>query len=171
VAGVKKGDIMSARETAAIAIKFLGLFLIINIVIFMPSLAFQIIVAEHVTGDYVDRTTVALFIGAYFTVGLIICYVLFRLANSILKSTPDVARRDESRMSEKFLLQLIGAYFFVSAASSLPRFIPMLSGIIDSSTRELWYLPGIILELGIGLWLIAGSSLWASWLRKARHQS
>lgn len=162
---------MSARETAAIAIKFLGLFLIINIVLFMPSLAFQVTVAEHFTGGQVDRATVALFIGVYFIIGLIICYVLFRLANSILKSVPEGTGRAESSMSEKFLLQLIGVFFFVSAASDLPRFIPILSGVTDISAKELWYLPGIIFELAIGLWLLAGSSLWGNWLRRVRHQS
>ncbi len=161
---------MSVRETSAVAIKFLGLWLILNIVIFMPSLAFQAVGIEHFTGERIDRMVIALFIGTYFLIGLIACYVLFRISNSVIKSTPDASENAESKTSERFLIQLVGAYFFVSAASDLPEFILQLAGVSHSSGTELWYLPGILLELVIGLWLLAGSSLWESWLRILRDR-
>jgi hypothetical protein len=168
---LEKGDGMSVRETSAIAIKFLGLWLILNIVIFTPSLAFQAVSIEHFTGEKIDRTALVLFIGTYFILGLMTCYVLFRLSNSVLRPTPDVSGKAESKMSEKFLLQLVGAYFFVSAASELPRFILKFVGVTHSSTTDFSYLPGVLLELAVGLWLLVGPSLWENWLRIVRRQS
>ena len=83
----------NSKELTAIAIKFFGIYLVVNIVIYAPSVIATWIRLSQITGEDHSLISAILVSGSFILLGLVITYVLFKLANSILVTLACIGAR------------------------------------------------------------------------------
>lgn len=162
---------MSTKEITAIAIKFLAIWLLIQVLLQAPSLIIVINSIEGFTQQESDKNLYITLVLSYLVVGSVISFLLYRVANSILTSIPDSNDSDTSNLSQSFLLQLGGVYFIVSGILLM---FSLLASSIKQSTIPLEsyiYMCGALFELVVGLSMLIKSSVWALWFTKLRGRA
>lgn len=156
---------MTSKEVSAIAIKFFGIWFLLNLVIYLPSAVFAL---TSYNISYFSGSNLSFFmtaIGIYIVIGILCVAMLFRLANSVLETAP--SSDDEGiNLSEKFILQVLGIYLVIST-------IPSIATVSFSSNMEYshlnWlYLGAVLFKLVVGILLLTTSKTWVQWLRKLR---
>lgn len=162
---------MSAKEVTAIAIKFFGIWLMINVVLYAPSMILAIASLDSYRDREVNEGLYFSVVGSFILIGVVASCILFRVSNSILKSVPESEEVSESVISQKFLLQLLGVFFIVGALSSLPGLgVRMFKPSEFQITSYLYFL-GNIFELIAGLYLLIRPEVWRLWLAKLRGRA
>ncbi|MFT7500072.1 MAG: hypothetical protein ACI85Z_000714 [Rheinheimera aquimaris] len=158
---------MNAKEVTAIAIKFFGIWLIINLALYLPTFMFAVMTFSS---EYFATTRLSLFltaIGAYLAIGLSFAYVLCRLANSILQVVPSQVD-DTERLSQTFVFQVLGVYLIVSGLPSILSLGIQLGDQGEYSFLNWFYLGGALFEFAVGVYLLVQPAIWALWLKKLR---
>jgi hypothetical protein len=162
---------MNSREITAIAIKFLAIWLLINVVLQTPSLLLTFDNIEGYTQHQFPHGLYVSVVGAFLLIGSIASILLYRVANSVLNSIPDTDSTDTENISQKFLIQLGGVYFTVSA---ILLFMGAFAHLSKQSVIELsdyLYMLGALFELAIGFSMLVKSSVWVYWLLKLRGRA
>ena len=158
---------MNSKEVTAIAIKFFGIWLIINFALYLPAFIFALMTFSK---EYFASTSLVLFsvaVGVYLAVGLVCAYILFRLANSILQRTPKTAA-DTDGLSQTFVFQVLGVYLIVSGLPSVLSLGIQLGDQAEYSFLSWFYLGGAVFKFAVGVYLLVQPAIWALWLKKLR---
>ena len=154
---------MISQQVTAIALRALAIWLLLQVVLNSPGLILLLNESKYYRNQSIPIEVYSLVIGGFYAVGFTAAFLLNRLAGSVLKkmkSKEDV----EVHLtidSEKFLLQLLGAYFLVDSLVNLPG---SLSSIIHTESvvmTQFFWPAGLLLQLLIGLSLISCSSFWS----------
>ena len=162
---------MSAKQLAALAIKFLALWFLVNLVLWVPAL-FRTLAA--ITSDLKSDTSQNAYFalsGSFLFIGLIVCVILFRVSNSILDTVPDTVERSEQGISQSFLLQVLGAYFVVTSLAVIPNLLFVLAAWDRIELKGHGYLVAEALALVIGVYLLARPERWRLWFSKLRGRT
>ena len=104
---------MKLKEIAAFAIKLSAIMLMISVLMHAPRLILSISAIERMYEDQFQPVFYISVVGMFFAIGLISSIVLYKVANSVLKSVPE--KSDSVSISETFLLQVFGVYLIISA--------------------------------------------------------
>ena len=162
---------MNTKEITAIAIKFLAIWLLIQVALQAPSLILVINSIEGFTQQGSDKNLYVTVIASYLVVGVIASYLLYRVANSVLTAIPNTDNSDSSNISQQFLLQLGGVYFIVSGV--LLMFSLLASSLKQSPIpiESYVYMCGALFELAVGLSMLVKSNVWALWFIKFRGRA
>lgn len=163
-----KGYNMVTQQITAIALRLLSIWLLIHIVLSLPSIVLSL---QSFELFYQQETPTWMFLGvviAFYALGLLAVFLIFKSATSVLVHAKSDSALILSEDSQKVLFQLAGLYFVVNALAYLPRaFAPTLSSV-DSSLTPLLGLAGLLLQLIIGLWLVSCSAFWLKLFQKLR---
>ncbi len=160
-----KSQTMITQQIAAIALRLLAIWFVIQIVL-------NLIMVLSIPGQYQQQQIPLMayigIMGSFLVVGLVIAFLIDKASESVLaraKTDSALTLSDESQM---VLFQLAGLYFIVTALASLPGslfFIPMSVEII--ATNMLWP-AGSLFQLVVGFWLVANSVFWLDLFNRLR---
>lgn len=162
---------MSPKELTSIAIKFFSIYLLVNIILYFPSMIMSLTALQKFHEETFSTSVFIIIVGAFILLGLAVSFVLFKISNSIAKQAP-TAPDSSVKMSQAFLLQTLGVFFIVSALSALPNFSSTLffkSGQID--TIKIFTGSGYLFEALVGLYLLIKPSVWVNVLNKLRGRA
>lgn len=162
---------METKEVTAVVIRFLAIWLLIQVILQAPSLILVINSIEGFTQQGSDKNLYITVVFSYLVVGSIASYLLYRVSNSILNSVPNTNNSDAGNISQQFLLQLGGVYFIVSGL--LLMFSLLASSLKQSSIplESYIYMCGALFELAVGLTMLVKSNVWALWFNKLRGRA
>ena len=158
---------MNQRETTAIAIKFFGIYLLVNMVLYVPMIVLSATGMEQFTGEEVSEGVLITIVGSFMLLGVAVSAFLWRLANSMVSADSDRGS-EPSALTQGFLLQLLGIYFLVDGLSELPMIgFSAFQGASEDDTAWLYFL-AYVFEVGVGLYLLVRPAVWWRWLHKLR---
>lgn len=161
---------MSSKEVSAIAIKIFGIWLLVNVVMYSPTMILTLTRLEMDAEQQFSPTIYYWVTGAFLVVGIACSMALFRAANSIL-SNSGLSNESDINISQRFLLQIVGVYFSVTAFSSLPGMGIRFFKENDIALSNYLYFAGYIFQLCVGLYLLIKPTVWAQWLAKLRGRA
>lgn len=159
---------MTTKEVTAISFRLFSLWLLVQVIMNVPSLALLLTGVEQYQGRVVPEYVYVTAIGGFVVIGVVAAYLIWVAARSTLASASSTGGQMLDRNGQKFLLQLGGAYFVVDALAYLPRSLGFLQHSIELSYATLLSPLGLFLQLGIGLTLLVNPSHWTEIFQKLR---
>jgi len=162
---------MTPREITSIAVKFFGIYLLVNVVLYLPSMIVSITALQQYYQENFDTSIFIIVVGAFLILGVAVSFALFKFANSIAKQAP--AQTDTpSGLSQAFLLQVLGIYFVVSALSAFPGIgISVFKSTAGTDYSKLFLGFGYLFQLVVGLYLLIKPKFWLHLLNKFRGRT
>jgi hypothetical protein len=157
---------MNTREVTAIAIKLLAIWLLVHVIIYIPSLAVAFTSVQDFNQTELPQWLYYALVASSLIIGFLAAILLMRTSNSVLASTSTESTC--SNIDQTFLLQLAGIFFIVSALAGLPGILLNLGKISSVETDTVFYLGGKLFELGVGLYLLIKPSVWVRLLNRLR---
>jgi hypothetical protein len=146
----------------------MALWLLVKLILTLPTLALLLTSAKHSLAGYVAVS------GSFLLVGLLAAWLINKAASSTLSRVQKNSETDKAPLSEndqRLLFQLVGLYFAVSALVQLPDALAFLPHVAEMSWRQLPRPAGLVFQLGMGLWLIGQAAFWVGLFQKLRGRS
>ncbi len=159
---------MNTRETTAIAIKLLAIWLLVNVVLNVPNLLLIFNTVASYKQEEIPKDLYISVVLSSLVIGIIASFLLFRTSNSVLNNLPAENNNDTNNISQQFLLQLGGVYFIVSSLIALLSTLVSLKNQTAVETANYFFLLGSIFELSVGLHMTVNSNKWVSLFNKLR---
>lgn len=161
---------MLSKQITAVALRLMALWLLVKLILSLPTLALMLGAAETVPAGSMSAPFLLL-IGGFLLVGLLAAWLIGRAANAALAQVEKATSDDTAtlgHLDQKLLFQLLGLYFLVSALAGLPGALSFLPQVPQVSWQLLLRPAGLFFQLGIGLWLIAGAAFWCRLFNRLR---
>jgi len=160
---------MSTREVTAIAVKLLAIWLLIHVILYIPSLALAFTSFQDFNQTELPQWLYYALVASSLIIGFFAAILLLRTSNSVLASTN--SESTDSNIDQTFLLQLAGIFFIVSALAGMPSILLNLGKVSTVQTDTIFYLGGKLFELAIGLYLLIKPTVWLHWFNKLRGRA
>ena len=164
------------NKATSVALKFFAIYMIFNVLVSIPSI-YTLVTRIHLMegGDSTSwllptALLVATLILAAMGIGL-----LWKTANSLISKDGASPSEPESVDLDKLFklaLSVMGLYFALHALIALPHQWSYFQMMLEQK-RVLQATPGLVstvIQLILGLWLIAKPRQWASWLQKLSNR-
>ena len=153
---------MISQQVTAIALRALAIWLLLQVVLNSPGLILLLNDTKYYRNQSIPIEVYSLVIGGFYAVGFTAAFLLNRLAGSVLKKVKSKEGVEVHLTidSEKFLLQLLGAYFLVDALVSIPRTLSFVIHVDRVDVTQFFWPAGLVVQLIIGLFLIGSSKYW-----------
>lgn len=161
---------MLPKQITAIALRLMALWLLVKLILSLPTLALMLGMAENVPDDS-TQTPFLLLIGGCLLVGLLAVWLIDRAANAALARMETAAPEHTTKLDrsdQKLLFQLLGLYFLIGALAELPGALAFLPHMPLDSWSSFLRPAGLFFQLSLGLWLIAGAAFWCSLFNRLR---
>jgi len=151
-----------SQQVTAIALRALAIWLLLQVVLNSPGLILLLNDTKYYRNQSIPIEVYSLVIGGFYAVGFTAAFLLNRLAGSVLKKVKSKEGVEVHLTidSEKFLLQLLGAYFLVDALVSIPRTLSFVIHVDRVDVTQFFWPAGLVVQLIIGLFLIGSSKYW-----------
>lgn len=166
---------MSTREVLAIAIKLFSIWVLVQVFWMSPGLIALLASIESWQGNVLPDWVYVASITAFIGVGAAIAIALYQISNSVLTTSPSKGDIEASEQTKRFLLQLGGVYFLITALVYFPpsiSFIWQPNPAQESYPFHYFFRPfSNILQALVGLWLILHPSWWSLILHKFRGRA
>lgn len=161
---------MSPKDITSIAIKFFGIYLLVSIVIYSPSVITTLIAIEKYQEENFGRSLFVAVSGAFILLGVVVSLILFRIANSITTMAVETTESSSS-VTQDFLLQVLGTYFVVSGISTIPVYALSAFKGIEPDAANVLRGAGYIFQIAVGCYLLIKPVAWRQWLNYLRGRS
>lgn len=161
---------MSPKDITAVAIKFFGIYLMVNIILYFPVIITSFTRLKHLPEQDFNSGMLAIIVGAFIILGFSVSYILFRIANSIASKTNENTDKNP-QPTQEFLLQLLGIYLIVSSLSVIPGFSISLFKEGNIDTAKVLYGFGYVFQVMVGSYILINPVVWGQWLNKLRGRS
>lgn len=162
---------MTSRDITAIALRLFSLWLLVQVVLNIPSLALLLISLEHYQGQATPEHVHVFLVGGFMAIGILAAFLLWLAAKSALARCYNTDTRNVDQQGQMFLLQLGGCYFVVTALANLPRSLAFLANSLELSLANYLWPVGLLFQLCIGLALLVRASKWVKLLAKLRGRA
>lgn len=162
---------MSAKGIMAIAIKLMAIFLMVGVVLNAPRLILTISTMERMYENEFHPIFYISVVGFFILIGVVSAFVLYKVSNSVLSSIPEPDQSEPIYASEKFILQVFGVYFIVSALQTFPSLAIAYSSSSNELVNHLGHFIGYTFELLVGLWLLISPKAWLNIFNKLRGRA
>ena len=159
---------MNTQKISAIAFKVIAIWLLIQVVLNIPSVIMLLLGFEQYQQQTIPAYSYIGLIGAISVVGLVVAFLIYRLASSVLSSGENEPDLDIGTDSQRFLLQLAGVFFVVTSLAYLPRSLSFVVNNSEVSTVNILWPSGLLFQLLVGTWLATSASFWCGVLQKLR---
>ena len=161
---------MSPKDITSIAIKFFGIYLMVNVVLYSPSMIMSLTALEQYKEESFSNSVYFTVVGAFILLGIGVSFILIRLSNSIASKTTE-STESQPTLSQEFLLQVLGVYFIVSGLSVMPGYSISFFTAAEPDIAKLLYGAGYIFQVAVGCYLLIKPVVWGQWLNKLRGRS
>lgn len=162
---------MITHQVTAIALRLLSIWLLIQLILNLPSLVMLFSSIEQYQQQEIPIAVYAAIIGAFILVGLLAVFLINKAALSVLAKAKSETEASLSSDSQKVLFQLAGLYFVVNAIAYLPRSLSILPHSAEISISSILWSAGLAFQLVMGLWLVSDSHFWVSIFNKLRGRA
>lgn len=159
---------MTTKEVTAIALRLFSLWLLVQVIMNIPSLVLLFTSIEQYQGQAIPAYVHIMIIGGFIVIGAIAVYLMWVAAKSALANASDSGSELLGKDGQKFLLQLGGAYFVINALAYLPRSLGFLQSSMEVTYVNFLSPLGFLFQLCIGLVLLVKASYWAKIFQKLR---
>ena len=157
---------MTSQQLTALAIKILGIWLLVHVVLYLPSIGMLTANLANFTDSPIPASlSVAVFVG-FLAVGLVVSIIMLRVSKSVLSSIPE--SQEQSILTPTFALQITGLFFIVSALAVLPGYVLSLSKQTVMQLSTYGYLAGHFFKMSVGVYLLVKPAVWVHWFNKLR---
>jgi hypothetical protein len=161
---------MAPKDITAIAIRFFGIYLLVNVILYFPVMITAVATLQQQHSEKFSSSIYIYIVGSFILLGVVVSLLLFRLANSIASRVP-VSSEPSAHLTQGFLLQVLGIYFIVSALSALPGYGFSLLKSSSIELTQLLYLFGYVFEAAVGCYLVVKPVVWNRWLNQLRGRA
>jgi len=90
---------MGTKEVTAIAIKLLAIWLLINLVLYIPSLSLTISSLQSYNEKMLPQSLYFAMLASSIFIGSLASYLLFRTSNAVLRSLPEPTKENTTVIS------------------------------------------------------------------------
>lgn len=157
---------MTSQQLTALAIKILAIWLLVHVVLYLPSIAMLTANLENFTDRAIPESlSVAVFIG-FLAVGMAVSLIMFRVSKSVLSCVPE--SNQQNIFTPTFALQITGLFFVVSTLAVLPGYVLSISKQAAIPLSSYGYLAGYAFKIAVGAYLLVKPSVWVHWFNKLR---
>jgi hypothetical protein len=130
---------MNTREATAIAIKLLAIWLLVHVIIYIPSLAVAFTSDQNFNQTELPQWLYYSLVASSVIIGFLAAILLMRTSNSVLASAGTESAG--SNIDQTFLLQLAGIFFIVTALAGLPGILLNLGKVSTVQTDGTTWTP------------------------------
>ncbi|MEO9589366.1 MULTISPECIES: hypothetical protein [Marinobacter] len=162
---------MNSQQVTAIALRLISIWLLIELVLNLPSLVMAFSSIEQYQQQEMPLVAYVGLIGSFLFIGFVAVFLINKAAKSVLSRAKTDEESSLSNDSQKSLFQLAGLYFVVDAIVYLPRSLGFIPSTTDISVSSLLWAVGLVFQLAIGLWLVSNSSFWLRFFQKLRGRT
>jgi hypothetical protein len=162
---------MITQQITAIALRLLSIWLLIQLVLNLPSLIILLTGVEQYRQQEISTSVYLAFISLSTLVGIVAAFLINKAATSVLVRAKTESKVTLSSDSQKILFQIAGLYFVVNAIAYLPRSLSFIPNAVEVSLSNLLFPAGLVFQLIIGLWLISYSTFWCNFFNKLRGRT
>ena len=162
---------MITQQVTAIALRLFSIWLLIQLILNLPSLAMLFISVKEYRQQEIPMAAYAGLMGVFILIGLIAVFLINRAANSVLNSAKSSSEATLSSESQKVLFQLAGLYFVVNSLAYLPRSLSFIPNTVEIASSSILWPVGLVFQLSIGLWLVSCSAFWRNFFNKLRGRA
>jgi hypothetical protein len=162
---------MITQQITAIALRLLSIWLLIQLVLNLPSLIILLTGVEQYRQQEISTSVYLAFISLSTLVGIVAAFLINKAATSVLVRAKTESKVTLSSVSQKILFQIAGLYFVVNAIAYLPRSLSFIPNAVELSLSNLLFPAGLVFQLIIGLWLISYSTFWCNFFNKLRGRT
>jgi len=159
---------MNSQQVTAIALRVISIWLLIEVVLNLPSLFLAYSSIEQYQQKEMPLVAYIGLIGSFLLIGIVAVFLINKAAKSVLSRAQTDSESSLSNDSQKALFQLAGLYFVVDAIVYLPRSLGFIPNTADISVSSLLWTVGLAFQLAVGLWLVTNSSFWLNLFQKLR---
>lgn len=156
---------MNPREITAIAIRFFAIYLLVNTVIYVPSMIVSMTMLQDYYQENFSQSVFVFVVGAFVGLGLVVIVTLNRLANSIASRVP-AETEVSSKLSQELLFQVLGVFFVVTGFSSMPGVIIAMFKKSPFDSIMLLYTLGDLFQVLVGYYLVVKPKKFGEWMRR-----
>tara|TARA_B110001452_G_C14961962_1_gene336415 strand:- start:82 stop:570 length:489 start_codon:yes stop_codon:yes gene_type:complete len=151
---------MVTQQITAIALRFFAIWLLIQLMLNVPSLIMLITSIGQYQQQEIPMGAYIGIVGALALVGLLAAFLINKAATSVLNKTKSNSEVTLDIESQKLLFQLVGLYFVVNALAYLPRSLSFIPSITEIDITNWLSSAGLTFQLAIGVWLVSSSTFW-----------
>lgn len=162
---------MISQQVTAIALRLLSIWLLIQLVLNLPSLVILFTSVEQYQQQEIPMVAYVGIIGSFLFIGLITVFIINKAATSVLAHAKSETEATLSADSQMVLFQFAGLYFVVNSIAYLPRSLSSIPYSIEIPLSSLLWPAGLVFQLVIGLWLVSKSIFWLNLFNKLRGRA
>ncbi|WP_409525978.1 hypothetical protein [Nitrincola sp. MINF-07-Sa-05] len=162
---------MISQQVTAIALRLISIWLLIQLVLNLPSLVMLISSVEQYQQQDIPQGAYAGIIGSFLLIGVVVVFLINKAATSVLAQAKTDSEESLGHDSQRVLFQLAGLYFVVDAIVYLPRSLGFIPSATEITVSSMLWPVGLTFQLAIGLWLVSNSSFWLNLFRKLRGRA
>lgn len=160
---------MTSQQLTALVIKILAIWLLVNVVLYLPSIAVLTTSFSKFNETAIPASFSVLIFLAFIVVGFLVALIMLRVSNSVLNNVPESA--SPYSIPPDLVLQVVGLFFIVSALSNLPGQILVIAKQASIQPSTYGYLGGQLFKLFVGSYLFVKPAIWHAWLNKLRGRA
>ncbi|MBN7770645.1 hypothetical protein KUV44_17580 [Marinobacter daepoensis] len=162
---------MNSQQVTAIALRVISIWLLIEVVLNLPSLFLAYSSIEQYQQKEMPLVAYIGLTGSFLLIGIVAVFLINKAAKSVLSRAQTDSESSLSNDSQKALFQLAGLYFVVDAIVYLPRSLGFIPNTAEISVSSLLWAVGLAFQLAVGLWLVTNSSFWLKLFQKLRGRA
>ena len=155
---------MTSKTLTALALRVFALWLLAQLIV---NSAQFVAVITALTG-LAEHSLYPLFFLAFFCLGMLAIWLLWRLSGSVLSSIGEDDQQPLPQGTQAFVLQILGVYFLVTALAYLPRHVVFSVPMGMEWWKSAMPAFGLLLKGALGLALVMRAPAWAKLLTKLR---
>lgn len=157
---------MTSQQLTALAIKILAIWLLVNVVLYLPNIALIAFGVSPLSEAPIPLSISVAVLSGFIVTGLALSLIMLRMAKSILSSVPE--SREQIAFTPSVALQLTGLFFLVSALTVLPGYFLSQIKLSTIPMSSYGYMAGYIFKMAVGIYLLVKPSVWAGWFNYLR---
>lgn len=160
---------MTSKHLTALAIKILAIWLLVNVVLCLPSVVMLSIPLSRLEGNSIPPNWSVFIMLGFIAAGMLVSFTMLKVSNSVLNSVSEFA--EPLSLSSVFVLQVVGLFFIVSALSLLPGQFLSIAKQPSIQLATYGYLAGQFFKIGIGAYLFVSPTVWLGWFNRLRGRT
>jgi len=160
---------MTHKQLTALAIKILAIWLLVNVILYLPSVAMLSIPFSRLEGNPIPPSWSVLIMLGFIAAGILVSITMFRVSNAVLNNVSESS--ELSSLSPTFILQVVGLFFIVTALSILPGQFLSIAKQPSIQLSTYGYLAGQFFKIGIGAYLFVAPAVWLRWFNRLRGRA
>ncbi|NOY70094.1 MAG: hypothetical protein GXP53_11545 [Deltaproteobacteria bacterium] len=162
---------MTSKIIAGIAFKLFAIWLLVRTILSIPFIwQSHLMLRDFRSPEKISIVWPVIIFISLLTASLIAIKIIWSLGTKVVNELPDSTIKNESDDIERFLLQILGLYFFITSLATIPNhMLQYVKSFGDLKLEQGLWIFAEIFKLVVGLLLFAKVNAWLTLLKKLRE--